>query len=204
MRGLRQGNRTVLAQARGTFELPSTNNFQMRFDKDFLFGNQRRFRVSLDLINVFNVSTPVSVRNNSSQGEALFGQSLEVFAPRRAMLGFRIEVLTAAHCHGGHLPPWQSFSSLPPPSKPMHMSNRRAVVMTALLLMFAWTLVPVTGQSGARIGEWRTYGGDLASTRYAPLDQINADNFNQLEVAWRFKTDNLGPAGPSSTFRRPR
>jgi hypothetical protein len=91
VRGLRQGNRTVLAQARGTFELPSTNNFQMRFDKDFLFGNQRRFRVSLDLINVFNVSTPVSVRNNSSQGEALFGQSLEVFAPRRAMLGFRIE-----------------------------------------------------------------------------------------------------------------
>ena len=33
-----------------------------------------------------------------------------------------------------------------------------------------------------------------ASTRYAPLDQINADNFNKLEVAWRFKTDALGPA----------
>ena len=31
------------------------------------------------------------------------------------------------------------------------------------------------------------------STRYSPLDQINADNFNKLEVAWRFKTDNLGP-----------
>lgn len=91
VRGLRQGNRTVLAQVRGTYELPSTNNFQMRFDKDFRFGNERRFRVSLDLINVFNVSTPVSVRNNSSQGEALFGQSLEVFAPRRALLGFRIE-----------------------------------------------------------------------------------------------------------------
>ncbi len=41
-------------------------------------------------------------------------------------------------------------------------------------------------------GEWRTYGGDLASTRYSPLDQINASNFNKLEVAWRFKTDNLG------------
>jgi quinoprotein glucose dehydrogenase len=41
--------------------------------------------------------------------------------------------------------------------------------------------------------EWRTYGGDLASTRYAPLDQINKDNFSTLEVAWRFKTDNLGP-----------
>ena len=31
------------------------------------------------------------------------------------------------------------------------------------------------------------------STRYSPLDQINADNFNKLEVAWRFKTDSLGP-----------
>jgi quinoprotein glucose dehydrogenase len=42
-------------------------------------------------------------------------------------------------------------------------------------------------------GEWRSYGADLASTRYKPFDQINKDNFNNLEVAWRFKTDNLGP-----------
>jgi quinoprotein glucose dehydrogenase len=42
-------------------------------------------------------------------------------------------------------------------------------------------------------GEWRTYGADLSSTRYKPFDQINKDNFNNLEVAWRFKTDNLGP-----------
>jgi quinoprotein glucose dehydrogenase len=41
--------------------------------------------------------------------------------------------------------------------------------------------------------EWRTYGADLASTRYAPLDQITRENFGTLEVAWRFKTDNLGP-----------
>jgi quinoprotein glucose dehydrogenase len=41
-------------------------------------------------------------------------------------------------------------------------------------------------------GEWPHYTGDLAGTRYSPLDQINAGNFNKLEVAWRFKTDNLG------------
>jgi quinoprotein glucose dehydrogenase len=41
--------------------------------------------------------------------------------------------------------------------------------------------------------EWRTYGSDLASTRYSPLDQINAKNFNQLEVAFRFRTESLGP-----------
>src|SRR5262245_46643181 len=41
--------------------------------------------------------------------------------------------------------------------------------------------------------EWRTYGSDLASTRYSPLDQINAANFNSLQVAWRFRTASLGP-----------
>jgi quinoprotein glucose dehydrogenase len=41
--------------------------------------------------------------------------------------------------------------------------------------------------------EWPTYGADLANTRYRPLDQINARNFSQLELAWSFKTDNLGP-----------
>ncbi len=41
-------------------------------------------------------------------------------------------------------------------------------------------------------GEWPTYGADLANTRYRPLDQINASNFSQLELAWSFKTDNLG------------
>ena len=33
----------------------------------------------------------------------------------------------------------------------------------------------------------------MKGTRYSPLDQINGSNFNQLEVAWRYKTDNLGP-----------
>ena len=43
-------------------------------------------------------------------------------------------------------------------------------------------------------GEWRTYGGDLASRRYSAIDQITAANFNQLEIAWRLKTDMFGPA----------
>ena len=42
-------------------------------------------------------------------------------------------------------------------------------------------------------GEWRAYGGDTGHTRYSPLDQINAANFSKLTVAWRFKTDHLGP-----------
>jgi quinoprotein glucose dehydrogenase len=51
----------------------------------------------------------------------------------------------------------------------------------------------VSAQTSSTNSEWRTYGSTLASTRYAPLDQINASNFGSLEVAWRLKTDNLGP-----------
>ena len=63
----------------------------------------------------------------------------------------------------------------------------------AVLALVAAATLPIQGQSAAKVGEWRTYGADLASTRYSPLDQINASNFNNLEVAWRFKTDALGP-----------
>lgn len=54
------------------------------------------------------------------------------------------------------------------------------------------TTITLGAQYGATGGEWRTWGGDLGVTRYAPLDQINAANFSTLEVAWRFRTENLG------------
>src|SRR5258708_36591196 len=63
-------------------------------------------------------------------------------------------------------------------------------------ILVLWARLPATGQAqtyGTQNGEWQTYGGDLKSTRYSPLDQINADNFNKIEVAWRVKTDGLGP-----------
>jgi quinoprotein glucose dehydrogenase len=53
--------------------------------------------------------------------------------------------------------------------------------------------VAANGQTGAPVGEWYTYGADLANTRYSPLTQISAQNFNQLEVAFRFRTESLGP-----------
>ena len=71
--------------------------------------------------------------------------------------------------------------------------TRRIIAM----LLFVIALVSLPGKIGAQSGgkdvEWPTYGADLASTRYRPLDQIDASNFNKLEVAWTFKTDNLGP-----------
>ena len=78
---------------------------------------------------------------------------------------------------------------------------RWAARMSPLALLLGMATMHATGQSGAPQSsqpagpsrEWRTYGADLASTRYSPLDQINAQNFEKLEVAWRFKTDGLGP-----------
>ena len=64
--------------------------------------------------------------------------------------------------------------------------------MTLAAAVTMWVASEVHGQSGAGKGEWPTYGGDLGHTRYAPLDQITAANFDSLEIAWRFKTDNLG------------
>ena len=54
--------------------------------------------------------------------------------------------------------------------------------------------VPAAAAAPAVPGsEWRKYGADLASTRYSPLDQINKDNFKNLEVAWRLNTNPFGP-----------
>jgi quinoprotein glucose dehydrogenase len=61
------------------------------------------------------------------------------------------------------------------------------------ILLLVGVTAGLRGQSKPAGAEWTTYGGNLASTRYSPLDQITKDNFNKLEVAWRFKTDSLGP-----------
>ncbi|MCY4263920.1 MAG: PQQ-binding-like beta-propeller repeat protein [Gammaproteobacteria bacterium] len=38
---------------------------------------------------------------------------------------------------------------------------------------------------GAFDGEWQAYGADIGSTKYTSLDQINAENVDLLEIAWR-------------------
>jgi quinoprotein glucose dehydrogenase len=70
---------------------------------------------------------------------------------------------------------------------------KRASVVVAALFAATAVTAHLRAQARPKLGEWTTYGGDLASTRYSALDQINKDNFNKLEVAWRFKTDFLGP-----------
>src|SRR5262249_41432612 len=37
-------------------------------------------------------------------------------------------------------------------------------------------------------GEWPAYGGNLANSKYSPLDQITGANFHSLKIAWRIKS----------------
>ncbi len=73
---------------------------------------------------------------------------------------------------------------------------RFVCVVTVLITSVLGLTIGLSGQSGnqpsTKNGEWPHYAADLKGTRYSPLDQINASNFKELEVAWRFKTDNLG------------
>jgi hypothetical protein len=87
VRGLSQGNLTVLAQPRGTFELPSRNDLGIRVGKDLKMG-QRTLRLSVDVQNLFNDDTPLSIDNNSSH-TATYLQPTAIFLPRRAILGVR-------------------------------------------------------------------------------------------------------------------
>jgi quinoprotein glucose dehydrogenase len=76
----------------------------------------------------------------------------------------------------------------------MAVPSRRNVLLASAASLLA-SQVPAWAQAkagGAPDTEWRSYGGNLGHQRYAPLDQITADNFGDLEVAWRFKTDSLG------------
>ena len=94
------------------------------------------------------------------------------------------------------------------PHRPRPHASARAAPAAAALAVLALVLgaLPPTAVGQPRDtagavpplttadGEWPSYGGDAGNMRYSPLDQIDASNFDQLEIAWRFRTDNFGPA----------
>src|SRR3954470_3778628 len=67
-----------------------------------------------------------------------------------------------------------------------------AVLAGGALWMTAHPAGQATGVPSTKNGDWTHYTADVRGTKYMPLDQITAANFNKMEVAWRFKTDNLG------------
>jgi quinoprotein glucose dehydrogenase len=79
----------------------------------------------------------------------------------------------------------------------MSALSRRSL-LSLPLFAYLWAKAPFARAQGASASaapsstDWTSYAGDTRCLRYAPLDQINAGNFNDLEVAWRFKPDNFG------------
>lgn len=73
--------------------------------------------------------------------------------------------------------------------------SRAWLTRAAALVALVTAPIPATAQGGpgTENGEWRYLGGDAWHTRYSPLDQIDAGNFEELGVAWIWRGDNFGP-----------
>ena len=93
VRGLGQGNVTMLAEGRGAYSLPAVNDFQIRIDKSIPFANGQRLRLSMDVFNIFNSDTTLTLRNNSSQVTATtpWAQTLSIVRPRSVQFGIRYQ-----------------------------------------------------------------------------------------------------------------
>ena len=92
-RGLGQGNVTMLAEERGSYSLPAVNDLQIRIDKDFSITGSQRVRLSIDVFNIFNSDTTLTLRNNSSQVTATtpWAQTLTIVRPRTVQFGVRYQ-----------------------------------------------------------------------------------------------------------------
>jgi quinoprotein glucose dehydrogenase len=63
-------------------------------------------------------------------------------------------------------------------------------IAVPVALLFAASMA--VAQTDSQNVDWPTYMGNWDGSKYKPLDQINAANFNNLEIVWRFKTDHIG------------
>ncbi len=80
----------------------------------------------------------------------------------------------------------------------------RWAIFTAQMLALLTATAPVRSvhaQTGAKDGEWNQYSGDMGSTKYSPLDQINRDNFKNLEIAWRWTSLDDTATPPIRAYR---
>src|SRR5436190_6164235 len=79
----------------------------------------------------------------------------------------------------------------PARGNPMRQIMTKTMGLALTFAALALTQVG-TAQKGAANREWRHYGGGADGTKYSPLDQINASNVKNLQIAWRWKTASLG------------
>ncbi len=78
----------------------------------------------------------------------------------------------------------------------------RLPTLLVTLVLGGVILAPVTSMAqgpGVENGQWTYLGGDAWHTRYTPADEINASNFKDLELAWRFDAGSFGPSTSRAT-----
>ena len=78
----------------------------------------------------------------------------------------------------------------------MTFDPRGSQGLTSALVLVSLLALPSLSAAqdrGTPDGEWRYQSGDAWGTRYSALDQIDGDNFEDLEVAWLWRGDNYGP-----------
>jgi glucose dehydrogenase len=86
------------------------------------------------------------------------------------------------------------------PSTLVSITRTFSTILAAAVAMVFF--VPITSAAqgpGTANGEWTFLGGDSWHTRYAPASEINASNFEDLEVAWRWNASSFGEATPRAT-----
>ena len=76
---------------------------------------------------------------------------------------------------------------------------RHILLVMVVIIALTGTAVPVRAEQDGpwqtydtSAGEWRSYAGDIAGTKYSPLEQIDAGNFGDLGLAWEWTSvDNV-------------
>ncbi len=144
------------------------------------------------------------------------------YSPAQADRGRLLYAEQCARCHGGNLAGGEGapallgpafakrWSAQPaeallernrttmPPEAPGRLTQRQAADITAHMLRVNGVLPGPRdlGDSTASAvhpqGDWLFYGADAGTTKYTPLDQINAGNVEKLQIAWRWKAENFG------------
>lgn len=54
------------------------------------------------------------------------------------------------------------------------------------LISISSAIILASSVINANAQDWPSYGGDNGSSKYSPLDQINAENVDQLEIVWEW------------------
>src|SRR6202790_1563641 len=89
--------------------------------------------------------------------------------------------------------PGRGFRTFPEDGRCRKMRRHSSMGVFGFGLMAMLLASSIAGaQTDTQNVDWPTYTGNWDGSRFKPLDQINASNFNKLEIVWRFKTDHIG------------